>query len=282
VNTLHYLTNPELRDLFLPAVVTGLAVAVLCSLLSVLVVLKRLAFIGQGISHAAFGGVGLAVALGLVGASTAAATAGQFAVVLFFCLFAALLIGWLSQRGGTEADTAIGIVLVGAMAAGAVLIRVYRSPVSTEAFLFGDILSVEWADAAIGWGVALGVLAALWVARRPLTFWAFDPTVAQALGVSERAMNFLLMALLALATVTAMKLAGAVLATAMLVLPGAAALRLSNRAAPVMVLASIAALVGVLGGLVVSFELDWPTGASIVVVLVALFGIARAVELARA
>jgi ABC-type Mn2+/Zn2+ transport system permease subunit len=274
VNTWSYLTDPVYAGLYWPAIVTGLAVAALCSLLSVLVVLKRMAFIGQGISHAAFGGIGVAGVLGLVGAAmTPGQSAGQFVVVLTFCLCAGLLIGWLSERGGTEADTAIGIVLVAAMAVGAVLIRRARSNVSLESFLFGDILSVTWTDAVIGWAVALAVLGVLWWVRRPLVFWAFDPTVARALGVSDRAMNTLLMVLLSLATVTAMKLAGVVLATAMLVLPGALALRVSSRSRVVLVLACVAAVLGVLGGIVVSFEWNWPTGASIVMVLAGMFGV---------
>jgi ABC-type Mn2+/Zn2+ transport system permease subunit len=285
LNTWDYLTNPIYGGMYWPPVVTGLAVAALCSMLSVLVVLKRMAFIGQGISHAAFGGIGVAGLLGLVGATmTPGQSAGQFVVVLVFCLLAGLLIGWLSDphgRGGTEADTAIGIVLVATMAVGAVLIKRARSNVSLESFLFGDILAVSWSDAVIGWAVALAVLVVLWLVRRPLLFWAFDPTVARALGVSDRFMNVLLMVLLSLATVTAMKLAGVVLATAMLVLPGALALRLSHRSSPVLLLATAAAFAGVLGGIVVSFELNWPTGASIVCVLAALFAAAWVLGVAR-
>ncbi len=285
MNTIKWLSDPDLAGLYWPAIITGLAVAALCSLLSVLVVLKRLAFIGQGISHAGFGGVGVAAALGVVGSTAASASsagaAQQFVIVLAFCLFAALLISWLSERGGAEPDTAIGIVLVAAMAVGAVLIKRARTGVSLESFLFGDILAVGWSDAVIGWVVAVGVLITLWSVRRPLSFWAFDQSVAQALGVSDRRMNTLLMVLLSLATVTTMKLAGVVLATAMLVLPGALALRLSHRSTPVLILASAAALLGVLGGIVLSFELNWPAGASIVCVLTALFGLAWLSNIAR-
>ena len=155
MKTWDYLTNPVYGGFYWAPILTGLAVAALCSLLSVLVVLKRMAFIGQGISHAAFGGIGVASVLGLLGtmqeAPTPGQSAGQFLVVLGFCLAAGLLIGWLSERGGTEADTAIGIVLVAAMAVGAILILRARSGVSLESFLFGDILAVSWADAAIGW-----------------------------------------------------------------------------------------------------------------------------------
>lgn len=287
MNTIHYLTAEDLRGLFWPGVITGLAIAALCALLSVLVVLKRLAFIGQGVSHAAFGGVGVVALLGLAGALAGAGpldgvgTLTQFAIIFAFCLGAALLIGLLSGRS-TEADTAIGIVLVGSMALGAILLHLAPSSVSWETFLFGSITDVGWADALVAWGVALVVLATLWWTRRRLVFWAFDPVVARAMGVRAGAMQLLLMTLLALATVTAMKLAGVVLATAMLVLPGAIALRLGTRWTPVLALAAGASIVGVLAGLVVSFELNWPTGPSIVAVLAALFAAARGAEALRA
>jgi len=273
-NTYTYLSDPMLRSLFLPSVVTGLAIAALCSMLSVLVVLKRLAFIGQGVSHAAFGGVGLAAAMGLLAAGASGGAAVgllQFGVIFAFCLGAALLIGYLSEKGETEADTAIGIVLVASMGFGAVLIHRARTGVAWETFLFGSITAVGWFDAIVGVGVAAAVTLTLWALRRPLIFWAFDPGVARAVGVNERAMTLVLMTLLALATVTAMKLAGVVLATAMLVLPGAIALRLSKRAGVVMTLSALASLLGVVGGIIVSFEADWPTGPAIVCVLSGLF-----------
>jgi ABC-type Mn2+/Zn2+ transport system permease subunit len=276
MQTLRYLSDPDLAPLFWPPVVTALAIAAMCSLLSVLVVLKRLAFIGQGISHAALGGIGVAVALGLVGVGLAQAT-GQFAVVLIFCLGAGLLVGFLSDRSKTQSDTAIGVVLVASMSVGAILLdRFARTSVSWESFLFGSINDVSWADAAIAWVSAIATLLVLWLSRRPLIFWAFDTPVAKAVGIHHAIMKGLLMGLLALATVVTMKLAGVVLATAMLVMPGATALRLSERWVRVVVIAHVFGLIGVAGGLVLSFELDWLPGASIVIVLSVCFGAAWA------
>lgn len=287
MNTWNYLTDPLVRDLYWPGLLTGLAVALVGSLLSVLVVLKRLAFIGQGVSHAAFGGVGIVAAMGLVvGAgltprlfgndiSPAIATALSFGIVFLVCLGSAILIGVLSDRGSAEPDTAVGIVLVGTMALGAILLQVSGSPVAWESFLFGSVLGLEWADAALAWAVTAAIAFALWLTRRRLVFWAFDPDVARAMGVRDRAMSTMLMTLLALAIVTAMKLAGVVLATAMLVLPGAVALRLSDRLWRVVPLAVIVGVVGVAGGVVASFEADWPTGPCIVGVLVVLYALSR-------
>lgn len=292
-------------------VVTGLAIAMVCSVLSPVVVLRRLSFVGQGISHAAFGGIGVAALLVTLGAGTvrlwSASPVGQFAVVLLFCMACAVLIAWLTDRGAAQADTAIGIVLVGSMTIGAILIQraseiqatpAWRASAAAwreanpgagltiqgwESILFGSIVAVDWRDAAIAGAVAAGILAVLWWSRRPMLFWAFDEPAAPAFGVRAAAMKYLLVVLLTLAIVTAMRLAGVVLATALLVLPGAAALRVSDRLGRVMLLSVGAGLLGVLGGLVLAFEADtMPPGACIVAVLVLVFGVARLAQAARA
>jgi len=279
VNTWRYLTDPGLSGLYWPGIIAALALVLMCSLLSVVVVLKRLAFIGQGISHAAFGGIGIAAVLGLAATSAMPAPmhgVPQFLIVLAFCVGAALLVGLLTERGAARADTVIGIVLVASMALGAILIAHSRNTLSWESFLFGSLLSVTKADAASAWVLGIGTLAGLWLTRRSLSFWAFDESAAIAFGVRAAPVKMLLMLMLAAATVTAMKLAGVVLATALLVMPGAIALRLSVRLGAVLLLSLGGAAVAIFGGIVSSFELDLPTGACIVCVMTVLYGAAVA------
>jgi ABC-type Mn2+/Zn2+ transport system permease subunit len=141
-----------------------------------------------------------------------------------------------------------------------------------ESLLFGSIATVNARDAGIAWGVGAAILGLSWYFRRPLVFWAFDESAAPAFGIPAQGMKYLLVVLLTLAIVTAMKLAGVVLASALLVLPGVTALRLSDRLAPVSVLSVATGLVGVLGGLALAFTFDRvPPGACIVSVLIALF-----------
>ena len=278
-HTIEYLTSPELAGLYWPGVVTGVIIAISTAALSVLTVLKRMTFIGQGVSHAAFGGVGLAAILGLIGGGSAAGTFAQFAVVFGFCFLAALLMGMLGRAeasggGGHGPDSAIGIVLVASMAVGAILVRLSGRNVSWETFLFGDILAVGWPDTLIAGVAGFSILLTLLIVRRPMLFHAFDPAAAAAWGVRGVVLDRILMLVLALAVVTAMKLAGVVLATALLVLPGATALRLSRRFGPVLWLAHGIALAGVVLGTVISFEVDLPTGPAIVSTLVAIFAVA--------
>lgn len=282
MRTVEYLFgSAQLAGLFWPAVVVGLLVSVLCAVLSPLVVLKRMSFIGQGVSHAAFAGVGLAMLLGLSGEG--ASGLGLVAVVGATCVAAALGIAALSDRKGLNADTAIGIVLVTAMAVGFVLIQQAlvgmraegRTPrFGVESVLFGSMLGVRWGDAAAAAVVVVGELVVLWWYRRRVLFWAFDEVGAASCGVGVGATRTLLLVLLALAIVVTMRLAGVVLATALLVLPGATALRCSSRLWPVFWISAAAGLAGVVLGLVVSFELDWQPGPAIVLVQAALYGAA--------
>lgn len=277
MNLWHDLMDPTMGGIFWRAAIVALAIAVMGSALSVLTVLKRLAFIGQGVSHAAFGGMGIVAILGL-----AASGLGAFAIVLAFCLSAAWVIVRLSDRRSTGADAAIGIVLVASMALGAILLReamraprAGAPPPAWEAVLFGSLTGVTWSDTILAWSVAGVVIGAGGWWRRGLVFWAFDESSSEAFGVPARAMKTLLLILLTLAIVAAMRLAGVVLATALLVLPGATALLLSDRWWRVVAIAGLVGVVGTLLGLVLSYEADWPPGPSIVAALTIIFALAR-------
>lgn len=287
MRTLEYLLGPS-AGAFLPGLVAGAAIALQAGVLSPLVVLKRLSFIGQGVSHAAFGGVGLAFALGLAGAP-------RFALIALFCLACALGISRVSGRSGERADAAIGAFLVGAMALGAALISwASRAGVSGgggsgagrapawEQILFGSILAVSWTDALLACASALATSAIVFLVRRPLLFATFDAQAAEAFGAPVAAMRTLLLALLAIAVVTAMKLAGVVLATALLILPGAAALRLSARLSTVVGASIGFALLAIALGAVGSFEADLPPGACMVGALIALLIASNVAARARA
>ncbi len=285
MKTLQYLSDPLLAGLFWPGVLVGLAIAITCAALSWLIVLRRLAFIGQGVSHAAFGGLGLASLIASFGLDFANST-GRFPIVLIFCVLAGALISRMSTKravgGGWAVDTAIGIVLVASMAGGAVMLHLSHvvldaqgtsqslPQIQWEAILFGSITSVGWGDVAVAAGVMVLILIALFWLRRPMLLWAFDPDAADAVGVSSKRMSLTLIVLISLIVVMAMKLAGVVLVTAFLVLPGSIALQLTQSLNTTRIISMLVAIGAVLGGLIVSFELDWPSGASIVLMLITM------------
>ena len=259
------------------------ALVLMSSVLSVLVVLKRLSFAGQGISHSAFGGVGVAAVLGVLlgGVGGVLAPGIEFLIVLGFCTSCALLMAHISDRRRVQMDTGIGLLLVAAMALGGVLVDVARHAAelrgvaaparSWESVLFGSIQVVGPIDVVTSWSVCAGVLATLWLVRRPLLFWAVDEPAAEAFGVPVRRVRAVLMVLLSLAVVTSMKLAGVVPATALLVLPGAIALRLADRLWLVLALGVGAALLGLVLAMALALQFNVQAGPSLVLVLTGVF-----------
>ncbi|MEX0886994.1 MAG: metal ABC transporter permease [Phycisphaeraceae bacterium] len=279
MQSLDYLIN---YDVFRHAFITGLAIAVVCSLLSVLVVLKRMAFIGQGISHAGFGGIGLAILLGVI------ATRAQDVLVLGFCIGAGVMIGVLSRRRQLEADTAIGIMLAGTMALGVLLADVatvlhehawYRAwfgvpeaRPSFETLLFGSLTSVSATDMWTAIGLSVAVILVMALLFKEMLYFAFDETAAHVSGVATGMIYYLLLVLLSVAIVMSIRLVGIVLVSALLVIPGATAVLLSQRLGSVILASLAVGLAGTAGGLVLSLEAGYlSSGACIVLVLCGIF-----------
>ena len=263
------------------ALVAGVAVASLCSLLSVVVVVKRMAFIGQGISHAGFGGVGTAVLLGLTGLA-------QDAVIFVFCLATALLIGVMGRRRRIEPDSAIGIVLVAGMAWGVfagqlrgVLLDYswYAETFGTtgrlpayEMLLFGSLLNVSatqmWLAVVVA-AVSLAICAAVF---KELAFFAFDETSSAVFGVPTRLIHNLLLVVLAVALVLGFRLLGVIMASALLVLPGATALLVCRTLGRTLLVSLATGVFSVVLGLLMSLQLgDVAAGPCIVLMLCLCF-----------
>ena len=277
MNTVRYLT--ELGGVYWPSVVAALAIAAIGGLVSVLIVLKRLAFVGQGVSHAAFGGVGIALAIGSA-TGNRVGRGWMLVAVGVFSVAAALGIARLGRATRGRADTAIGIVLASSMALGFVLYG-YASrhaPAGAnmpgiESVLFGDILAVRWGAALGAVGLLAAVALGVWWMRRGLIMWGFDEHGAAVSGVRTGRVASVFMVMLGIAIVAAVQLAGVVLATAVFVLPGASALRLSSRLAVVLAWSVVLGVLGAAGGIVLGFELDWAIGPSIVLAQCAVFGV---------
>jgi len=276
---LDLLTNPIYRN----ATITACALAVACALLSVLVVLRRWAFIGEGVSHAGFGGVGTAWLLSLfipvLGSEGAAYT-----VAIAFCLTMAMVIGWVSRRERVNADAAIGIVLVGSLAWGFVALQMYGqaghphgSPSGWDFYLLGEVQNLSRPAMLSGVCVSLAVVVTILALGKEILFYCMDPDLAEVSGVRAGFVHYLLMLLLAMVIVVGMRLTGYLLITALLVLPGATALVVSQRLATVVAISVVVSLVGVICGLILrAGPARLPSGPAMVLVLVIQFILAYA------
>ncbi len=281
------------------ALLGGAAIALMCSVLSVFVVLKRMAFIGQGITHAAFGGVGAALLAGLFLEGLRPVLARD-AIIAGFCVAAAVAIGYLSRRERLTEDTAIGIVLVSAMALGLILLdvrghlleqlvsagKLQRGQMEyTPSFhdiLFGNILFIQRDEVYFACALAALVLAGVVAFYKELVFFAFDEEAARVFGVPTTALYYALLVLLGLAVVVAMRSLGVILASALLILPGASGRMLSSRVGRVMLLSAALGVAGLVGGLFLAIYFRFlSAGAVIVLTLCAIFAASYGCRCAR-
>ncbi|MFH1150811.1 MAG: metal ABC transporter permease [Actinomycetota bacterium] len=249
------------------ALVGGLIVAVVCAVFSFFVNVRRLAFAGEGIAHAAFGGVAIGI---LAGINTLVAAA-------VFCVLVAVGIGWFSRKGKIHEDTVIGILFSASMALGVVLVSLAHAyNVDLMSYLFGSILALDWSDVVVL--AVVGVLAVAFVALffKELLFTVFDEETATASGIPIRFAYYGLLIAIALVIVVSIKLIGIILVSALLVVPGAAGMQLARNYRGVMVASLVSAVTAVVVGLVLSYNYDLASGASIVLVLVGLFLLALA------
>ena len=254
------------------ALIAGILVGVLCGVLGFFVVLKRLSFIGVGISHSAFGGIAIGVLAGVEPLLAAAV----------FSTAVAWAIGWLSRKGRLHEDTAIGILFSSAMALGVALISLSSTyQVDLFGYLFGNILAVSPGDLWLLGGIAVVVLAAVALLFKELLFVAFDEEVARANGLPVTPLYFVLLSCLALAVVAAIRVVGIVLVEALLVITAAIGYQLARGYRAMLCLSVVAAVLSAVIGLCVSYFLNIAAGATIVLVLTLLFFAALAVGRAR-
>jgi ABC-type Mn2+/Zn2+ transport system permease subunit len=259
-----------------PALITASAMAVACAVLSVFVVSRRWAFIGEGISHSGLGGAGTAWVLALLFPAMDQPWL-PYAGVVIFCLATAIGIGYLSRGQRVNSDAAIGIFMVASLAWGILAQQIYRrarseNPVGFDALFFGRMSEISPQFAIAAAGVCVAVVIVVLMLGKEILSYCFDPAMAEASGVAVGFIHYLLMVLVALTIIVGVKIAGNVLVTALLVLPGATALLLSDRLRTAITTAVATGLAGTLVGLWAGAH--WsalPTGPAIVLALFAEF-----------
>ncbi len=248
------------------ALVAGLLVALMSAVLGVFIVQRGLSFLGDGLAHAAFGGVALGVLVGV---------AQPLWVSLVFTLAASLGIAWVRDRTALSSDTAIGIFFAVSVALGVIFISLQTGyNVDAWNLLFGSILGIgtqELVLIAVLTPVCMTLLIALW---SRLAYATFDAELAQTDGVKTRRLEYLLFALSAVVIVASVRVIGAILIAAYLVIPAAAARLLARSLFAMTLLSVILSLVSTALGLVLSFFFDVPSGSTIILTQAAFFVVA--------
>lgn len=262
-----------------PSLICASALSIACASLSVFVVSRRWAFIGEGIAHSGFGGAGTAWLLALLFPALDGPEMQwlPYCGVVVFALLSALAIGAVTRHGMAESDTAIGIFMVASVAWGFVAREAYRhfrkaDPRGWQSFFFGEFRDVDMTFAITSTLLCLAVIATVWVMGKEIFAYCFDPVTAEASGVRAGFVHYLMILLVTATIVVGSRIVGSILVTALLVLPGATSLALSRRLRVAVGGATALALAAAIGGVIASRQIPYvTTGPAIVLILFTVF-----------
>jgi zinc transport system permease protein len=252
------------------ALLAGTLIALLCSVLGVFLVLRRLSLIGDGLAHVTFGSTAIALALKMYSAIS-------LLVSMPIVLLASLGILKLTGKGRLSGDAAIGLVSALGISAGIILASVGGGyNVDLLSYLFGNILSISREEVIIAALLCAGVVLLLTLYYHELFATAFSEELAQVSGIRTSYINAILVLLTALSVVLAMKLVGIMLISSMLIVPAASALQLARGFRVCIVLAAVQGCSSVIIGIILSILSNLPASATIVMVNLLFFAAAFA------
>ncbi|MCE1248128.1 MAG: metal ABC transporter permease [Firmicutes bacterium] len=244
------------------ALIAGLLVGMLCSMLSLFVVLRRMAFIGEGIAHAAFGGIAFALLFNL----------NLLLTANIFCIILAVLIGFTSKKGKLSEDSSIGLFLTTSMALGVILLKLRKEYTSeVYGYLFGNILAVSRSDV-----IGLLILSVLVVAfivyfYKQIQYFIFDEDMAKVAGIPVKFFYYSLLVILAMVIVMSVQVVGVILVSALIIIPATVSLLVAKRFTPALILSVIIGIFSTFSGLITSYYAKLPSGAVIVITLFLIF-----------
>ncbi len=257
---LHMFSYPFMQR----ALVVGVLVSLCAALLGVSLVLKRYSMIGDGLSHVGFGALAIASAFHLA----------PLAVTVPVVALAAVLLLRLSQNSRVNGDAAIALISSSALAVGVVTVSV-TTGMNTEvsSYMFGSVLALSRADAALSVALSLAVLALFLLFYPRIFAVTFDETFSRATGVRAGAYNSLLAVLTAVTVVLGMRMMGALLISSLIIFPALSAMRLCRSFKGVVLFAAAVSVCCFTAGLIASYFLETPTGASIVLADLLVFAL---------
>jgi ABC-type Mn2+/Zn2+ transport system permease subunit len=259
-------------EFFRNGFIAALLVGALCGFIGVYVVLRRMSYIGHGLSHAIFGGAVLSYVVNI----------NFFFGAGLWSLLAAFLIHRFSNRRWVGADAAIGVVTTSSFALGVAIVSTYRSFTrNIEAALFGNILGITSRDLWIVASISIVVFVALIVTRRQLLFSTFDPEVASAYGIATGRTDLFFVILLAITVVASTQILGVTLVAAAMVIPPVIGRYLTKRFQTLLLVSPLIAIFCSAVGMYLSFYLDISSAATIVLTAAALFIILESTMLLR-
>ncbi|MFC1834276.1 iron chelate uptake ABC transporter family permease subunit [Thermodesulfobacteriota bacterium] len=257
--------GPFQETFFQKALIGGSVAAIVCSVVGCLVILRRMAFLGDALSHAMIAGV----AGGYLFMKVLFQTEAHAPAMLIGSLIAAVVtvasIGFVSRVSRIKEDTAIGIMYTGVFAAGVVLVSIFRNYIHIDLmhFIMGDVLGVADHDLWVAAIAAAIVLSVVVLFFRQFQLTSFDPVMAASIGMPVLLIDYALTSCVSLVVVSAVSMVGVILVVGLLITPAATAYLLCDRLDRMMIMSGIFGVTSVVGGLYLCMWLDSSGGGAI-------------------
>jgi zinc transport system permease protein len=244
-------------EFILRALITGSFIALACSLLGVLLVLRRFSLIGDGLAHVAFGSVAVGLLL----------KQHPVYISIPIVMLSSLGILKLTEKAKLFGDAAIGIISSLGIAGGILIASIAGGfNVDLFSYLFGNILAISKAEVLASIALCLVVLVIIVFFYHEYFSTTFDEEFAKVSGINTKKINSLLVLMTGITVVLAMRVVGIMLTSALLILPAVTALQIARSFKNTMVISSLTAILSVITGIYISFMMNLPTGATIVMV----------------
>lgn len=267
INTLiEYMAYPFVRY----ALIVGVLIALCSSLLGVILVMKRFSYIGDGLSHVAFGAMAIAAVIGLT---------DRMALTLPITILCAILLLWSGQNAKIKGDAAIAMISVGALAFGYLLMNVF--PASSNiagdvcSSLFGSTKILTLTKVEVILSIVLSIVVVVLFIALYNRFFAvtFDESFAQAVGTKTKLLNFVIATIIAVIVVLAMNLVGSLLVSALVIFPALSSMRIFKSFKSVTIFSAVLSVFCALLGIILSILFETPVGSTIVITDIVAFGI---------
>ncbi|MGI0004740.1 MAG: metal ABC transporter permease [Candidatus Nitrosotenuis sp.] len=241
--------------------ITGIAIAIICSLMGVFLVLRRYSLFGDALSHMAFGGISVGMLIGVYPLWTA------FVV----SVLGALGITKLRKSTKISGDAAIAVLLVSGFGIGVLLISATDGfKVDLFSFLFGSIFLISTEDTMLILGISAGIVAILAVLRKQLLHLTFDEEQAKVSGLNVERLNYIFVVLASVTVITSMRLVGILLISALIVLPNITSMMFGKGFKKTVALSMSISVFSVVSGITMSYYLDLAPSGTIVMISVAI------------
>lgn len=251
------------------ALISGVAIALMCSVVGLFLVLRRYSLFGDALAHAAFGGIAAGLFIGIYPMWTA------FVV----SIASALGLTKIRQKFQISGDATVAILLSSGLAMGVILISLAGGfTVDIFSFLFGSILLVSLENTILILGLAGSILIMILLLYRQLVYTTFNEEQAKVSGIQVEKLNYLLIVIAGITVVSSMQLVGILLISSLIVIPNVTAMMFSRGFKQTSILSMIFAVSSVVIGILTSYSLNIAPGGMIVLVSIAIFAVSLAIK----